>query len=92
MEILSAVDSPNVKVYYDVANSNKMGYNIYAEIRWLGKEHICQFHAKENGYLLAKGKIDFEEVRKAMDDIGYEGWVNYWIKKPKKEEDIWLFS
>lgn len=75
IEILNAVDSPNVKVYYDVANSNKMGYNIYEEIRWLGKEHICEFHAKENGYLLGKGKIDFEEVRKAMDDIGYEGWI-----------------
>jgi sugar phosphate isomerase/epimerase len=75
MEILNAVDSPNVKVYYDVANSNKMGYNIYEEIRWLGKEHICEFHAKENGHLLGKGKIDFEEVRKAMDDIGYEGWI-----------------
>lgn len=75
MEILDAVNSSNVKVYYDVANSNKMGYNIYDEIRWLGKENICEFHAKENGYLLGKGKVDFEEVRKAMDDIGYEGWV-----------------
>ena len=75
MEILDAVNSPNVQVYYDVANSNKMGYNIYDEIRWLGKEHICEFHAKENGYLLGKGKVDFEEVRKAIDDIGYNGWV-----------------
>lgn len=75
MKILDAVDSPNVKVYYDVANANEMGYNIYEEIRYLGKQHICEFHAKENGYLLGKGKIDFEQVRKAMDDIGYEGWI-----------------
>lgn len=75
MDILDAVNSPNVKVYYDVANSNKMGYNIYDEIRWLGKENICEFHAKENGYLLGKGLIDFQEVRKAIDDIGYEGWL-----------------
>lgn len=75
MEILDAVNSPNVKVYYDVANSNKMGYNIYDEIRWLGRENICEFHAKENGYLLGKGLIDFQEVRKAIDDIGYDGWV-----------------
>ena len=32
MVIIDAVGSPNVKVYYDVANSNKMGYNIYEEI------------------------------------------------------------
>jgi len=75
MEILDAVNSPNIKVYYDVANSNKMGYNIYEEIRWLGKKNICEFHAKENGFLLGQGKIDFQEVRRAIDDIGYEGWV-----------------
>lgn len=75
MHIIDSVNSSNVKVYYDVANSNKMGYDIYKEIRSLGKENICEFHAKENGYLLGKGKIDFEEVRKAMDDIGYEGWI-----------------
>ena len=61
MEIINSVNSPNVKVYYDVANSNKMGYDIYDEIRWLGKENICEFHAKENGYLLGQGKIDFQE-------------------------------
>ncbi len=75
MEILNSVNSPNVKIYYDVANSDKMGYNIYDEIRWLGKENICEFHAKENGCLLGQGKIDFQEVRKAIDDIQYEGWI-----------------
>lgn len=75
MEIINAVGSPNVKVYYDVANSNKMGYNIYEEIRWLGKDQICEFHAKENGFLLGEGKIDFVEVKKAIDEIKYEGWV-----------------
>jgi len=75
MQIIEAVGSPNVKVYYDVANSNRMGYNIYEEIRWLGKENICEFHAKENGNLLGQGKIDFTEVSKAISDIDYEGWV-----------------
>lgn len=75
LEILNAVDSPNLKVYYDVANSNKMGYDIYDEIRQLGKENICEFHAKENGYLLGQGRVDFQKVRKAIDDIQYEGWI-----------------
>lgn len=86
MEIIDAVNSPNIKVYYDVANSNKMGYNIYDEIRWLGKDNICEFHAKENGYLLGKGKVDFQEVRKAMDDIGYEGWVQIEGAVPKNAD------
>ncbi len=75
LEIIHAVGSNNVRVYYDVANSNKMGYNIYEEIRALGTEYICELHAKENGYLLGQGRIDFAEVRQAVDDIGYKGWI-----------------
>ncbi len=75
VRILDAVGSPNVQVYYDVANATQMGYDVAAEIRQLGRERICEFHAKENGFLLGQGKIDFPSVRKAMDDIGYSGWI-----------------
>lgn len=74
LEILDRVGSPAVQVYYDVCNSNDRGYDIYAEIRRLGKR-ICEFHAKENGSLLGQGKVDFKKVRSALDDIGYTGWI-----------------
>lgn len=72
--ILDRVNSPAVQVYYDVANSHKMGYDIYKEIRTLGKR-ICQFHAKDYDDLYGKGSIDFPKVREAMDEIGYRGWL-----------------
>ncbi len=81
--IIEAVGSEHVKVYYDVANSNKMGYDIYEEIRWLGKDLICEFHAKENGYILGQGLVDFREVRRAIDDIGYSGWIQIEGALPK---------
>jgi len=74
LDILNRVGSPAVQVYYDVCNSNDMGYDIYKEIRQLGKR-ICEFHAKENGALLGQGKVDFQKVRSALDDIRYEGWI-----------------
>lgn len=74
LAILERVGSPAVQVYYDVCNSNDRGYDIYREIRQLGKR-ICEFHAKENGALLGQGKVDFKKVRAAMDDIGYTGWI-----------------
>jgi sugar phosphate isomerase/epimerase len=74
--IIDRVGSPSVQVYYDVANSEKMGYDIYREIRWLGeKKLICEFHLKENGFLLGRGRVDFKKVREAVDAIGYSGWM-----------------
>jgi L-ribulose-5-phosphate 3-epimerase len=76
VDIIDRVGSPAVQVYYDVANSEKMGYDIYREIRWLGgKKLICEFHLKENGFLLGQGRVDFKMVRAAMDEIGYSGWM-----------------
>jgi len=74
MDILNRVGSPAIRVYYDVANSHKQGYDIYKEIRVLGK-NICEFHAKDYADLYGKGSIDFKQVRLAMDDIGYRGWL-----------------
>jgi sugar phosphate isomerase/epimerase len=76
LEMVNAVNSPGVGVYYDVYTSLVKGYDIYAEIRELGK-HICEFHAKdESEALLGQGKVDFKKVREAMDAIGYRGWIH----------------
>ena len=75
LRILDAVGSPAVQVYYDTANMEKQGYDIYKEIRQLGRERICEFHCKENGFLLGAGRVDFRRVKEAMDDIGYNDWL-----------------
>jgi sugar phosphate isomerase/epimerase len=75
LRILDGVGSPAVQVYYDVANMTDMGYDICREIRQLGKDRICQFHTKENGFLLGQGKVDFPHVKEAIEDIGYRGWL-----------------
>jgi len=85
MEIIDRVGSSAVQVYYDVGNSKKKGYDIYKEIRSLGK-NICEFHAKDYGNeLFGKGDIDFQRVREAIDEIGYRGWIvlesNKWEPK-----------
>jgi L-ribulose-5-phosphate 3-epimerase len=72
--LLDRVGSPAVQVYYDVANSHGKGYDIYKEIRTLGRR-ICQVHAKDYDDLYGKGSIDFKKVREAMDEAGYRGWL-----------------
>jgi L-ribulose-5-phosphate 3-epimerase len=88
MAILDKVGSNAVQVYYDMGNSHKMGYDIYKEIRFLGK-HICQFHAKDYDGLFGKGTINFPEARKALDDIGFSGWIHIEEgEKPLSEEEV----
>jgi sugar phosphate isomerase/epimerase len=74
VDIIDRVGSSSVQVYYDVGNSQKAGYDIFREIRWLGKR-ICEFHAKDNDDLYGKGTMNFPEVRKTMEEIGYNGWM-----------------
>ena len=75
LDIIKRVGSGAVKVYYDVGNSCKMGYDIYQEIRALGSKYICEFHAKDYKGMFGQGAVDFKEVRRAMDDIDYRGWI-----------------
>ena len=74
--ILDRARSSHVRVYYDVGNSTKAGFDIVKEIRWLGAERICQFHFKDNPHLLGGGTIQLKAVVQTIEDMGWSGWVN----------------
>ncbi|CAA6692382.1 MULTISPECIES: sugar phosphate isomerase/epimerase [unclassified Lentimonas] len=73
--ILESVDSPALKVFYDVANSASMGYDIYAELESLGTDNICQIHLKEMKALLGNGSIDFPRIKGILKTMDYQGWL-----------------
>ncbi|MBI4624901.1 MAG: sugar phosphate isomerase/epimerase [Verrucomicrobia bacterium] len=73
--ILDAVKSPAIKVYYDVGNMYKVGEDVGAAIRRLGRERICEIHLKDYDDLYGKGSMDFPAVRSALDAIRYRGWL-----------------
>lgn len=75
--MLDAVGSPFIQVYYDVGNMDKVGEDYAAAIRRLGRERICEFHAKDyTGLYGLDGNIDFAAVRSAIDDIRFSGWMH----------------
>jgi sugar phosphate isomerase/epimerase len=76
VRIMEMSQSKNVLVYYDVGNSTQAGFDVAQEIRWLGKDRICQFHFKDNPHFLGEGAIQFTPVVQAVRDIGWSGWVN----------------
>ena len=76
VRIMERAHSPNVLVYYDVGNSTNKGFDAVKEIRWLGKDRICQIHLKDNPAYLGEGSIDFPAVVQAIRDIGFTGYCN----------------
>ncbi|HOL70935.1 MAG TPA: sugar phosphate isomerase/epimerase family protein [Bryobacteraceae bacterium] len=72
--VLDRVGSNALKVYYDVGNTTNQGYDAPKEIRWLGKDRICQFHFKDRGYM-GEGKVDFPAVMRAIEEIGFTGYA-----------------
>lgn len=73
--ILDAVNSPAIKVYYDVGNMQKVGEDVGFALRRLGRERICEIHLKDYDDLYGKGSMDFAKVRAALDATGYRGWL-----------------
>jgi len=87
VRIMERSKSPAVLTYYDVGNSTEAGFDVVKEIRWLGKERICQFHLKDNPHYLGEGKIDFPPVIKAIEDIGFRGFANLETASPSQSID-----
>jgi L-ribulose-5-phosphate 3-epimerase len=75
VRIMERSRSRAVLTYYDVGNSTLGGFNVIEEIRWLGRERICEVHLKDNPHYLGRGKIDFTAVIDALADIGFAGWA-----------------
>lgn len=76
VRIMDRAKSKAVSVYYDVGNSTQAGFDVVQEIRWLGKDRICQFHFKDGSHYLGEGPISFPRVIEAIRDIGFTGAAN----------------
>ena len=87
VRIMDRTKSASVLTYYDVGNSTEGGFDVVKEIRWLGKDRICQIHLKDNPHYLGEGKIDFPAVVKAIGDIGFRGYANLETACPSKSVD-----
>jgi L-ribulose-5-phosphate 3-epimerase len=87
VRIMERAQSENVLVYYDVGNSSKAGFDPSKEIRWLGKDRICQFHFKDNPHYLGEGSIQFPPIVEAVREIGFVGFANLETDAPSKDLD-----
>lgn len=75
-EIVEEVNSPNVKVLYDIYHQQIMEGNLITRIR-KNIHRIGHFHAAGNPgrHELDIGEINYPEIFKAIDETGYTGYV-----------------
>ena len=76
---IDELDSPWVKAYFDVGNVVLFGYP-QDWIRTLGKRivklHLKDFKSETKQFVpLREGSINWVEVRKAIDEVGYKGYA-----------------
>jgi len=90
VDIIQKVGSKSVKVYYDFRNSADAGYDVIKEIKFLGKDAICELHMKENGFLLGKGTLDWKRIGETLMEIDYvgDGWMQIEGAIPKDADII----
>jgi L-ribulose-5-phosphate 3-epimerase len=75
LEIVEAVGSPYVQVYYDFGNGLSLGGVPAREIPRLGKT-IARIHAKDpGGEYMGEGWLDMAGVSAAIKGIGYDGYI-----------------
>ena len=75
VRIMDRAQSPAVLTYYDVGNSTGNGHAVIEELRWLGRDRICEVHLKDNPHFMGEGAIDFPGIVAALADIGFARWA-----------------
>ncbi len=88
VRIMDRAKSKAVLVYYDIGNSTNNGFDVVKELRWLGKDRICEIHIKDNPTLLGQGKIDLRAVADAIADIGFSRWAVLETSSPRKNLEL----
>lgn len=75
--LLEEIGSPAIRSYFNFSNALKNGRDLIKEIKTLGKERIIQIHCTDDDgvWLQNDPKINLPEVKKALDAIGWSGWL-----------------
>lgn len=77
VQLLKDIGSPAIKIYFNFSNPLKEGRDLISEMKLLGKDRISMIHAtnKDSVWLQNDPQIDMYKVKKALDEMGWSGWL-----------------
>jgi len=92
-KFLDEVGSPAVQAFYNPGVGLENKYDVYQDIRDLGKTRVCALHIEQGSvapetfeHLLGDGLIDFHKLKSAMEDINWSGWMSIARSRKKGRE------
>ncbi|MEO6435459.1 MAG: sugar phosphate isomerase/epimerase family protein [Tepidisphaeraceae bacterium] len=82
-KFLDAVGSPAVQAFYNPGVGLENKFDVYADIKALGKDRICALHLEQGSVppedferRLGDGLIDFKKLREVLLEIEWGGWMS----------------
>ena len=77
IDFLRRIDSPGIKVYYNLQDAVDRHRDPCRELELLGRERICQIHASltDSVTLDRDPRINLHAVRRTLDKMGWSGWL-----------------
>lgn len=77
IKLLKEVDSKGIKIYYNLQDAVDNGWDVYKDIKKLGKKNIAQIHASltDSVTLDQDPRIDMYKVKETLDKMKWSGWL-----------------
>jgi len=76
LSLVKEVNHPNLKIALDTFHCNIEEKNIPATIRKVGKDWLCHVQGNESDRgTPGTGNVDWQGIKEALEEIGYEGAV-----------------
>lgn len=76
-KFIDEINSKGVRIYFNLQDALDAGRDPVAELEALGADNICQIHlSNTDGYILSEDPaVDLAAIRKALDSMGWSGWL-----------------
>lgn len=77
VKLLEEIASPAIQIYFNFANPLQAGRDLFAELRTLGKDRICQIHCTDQDgvWLEDNPRLDMHQAKRTLDELGWSGWL-----------------